>query len=171
MDQVKQFQFEELLASGADISNNIRLMRMIGKNKGRIGFFNSFVGYGSDISVKFGEEFDWGCYTKFEFVDENDIPILFQPRDMTARTINIGDYIVYSVSAGRSNHALEMGKVQQFSAVGAPLVKRIMNNGRNISSPDEKLKTINDPDRCITLPISESNLIMWLLKDFKDLEE
>lgn len=163
---MKRLQYNELRSPH---TGTIRLIRTVGKNKGCIYQFQSVSTYGANINAILDGALETVHYSKFEIIDENDEVVIAPTTDMTNRPISVGEYIVYSVPAGNSSHALEMGKVTNFSKIGSPIVKRIMHNGRKITY--DEFKTINDPDRCIKLPIVESTMIMWLMKDFKDLDD
>jgi hypothetical protein len=112
-------------------------------------------------------------YTMLEELDEWGKPMIVPVQDMTGREINIGSFVCYSIGEGKGSHALEIGKVTEFTKVGALKVDRIVKNGQNINdlSPYGRNTTriVNDPMRSIKLPVDDKTVIMWMMQDFQEL--
>lgn len=144
-----------------------------GKHKGKLVSFDSC--YSTTMNVK---EIDGDGeligihYADLEVADENGVPVVSAVVDMTGREIEIGQFIVYSVSAGNSSHALEIGRVGEITKTGGVKVSRMVRNGKSIETQWlNREKTINDPDRSLLLPVEVPTLTAWVLQDFSGLKD
>src|SRR6478752_618406 len=59
------------------------------------------------------------AYKSVETLDDFGNPQYLPVTDMSGRALEIGNYICYSIAAGRNSHAMEIGRIKEISAVGA----------------------------------------------------
>ena len=111
-------------------------------------------------------------YKDLEFLDNTGQPLIEPVRDMTGRPIDIDTWVVYSVN-DKASHALEIGKVQKIGPTGALTTKRILHNGNTIDPNkrwENQTSLVKDPWRALCLPVTESLMTTWVLKDFENLK-
>jgi hypothetical protein len=142
------------------------------KIKGRKAIIKR-IGYAMEIYVDVdGKDMMLGC-PKLDILDNNGNLVLVPVTDMTGREICEGTWIAYSSIQGRT-HSLEMGKVSRVNGVGTIRVKPHMRDGRKVNRdgflPSRYDKLITNPDRCIKLPVNDSTMVMWIMKDFEEIE-
>lgn len=123
-----------------------------------------------------GETFDLH-YTLIECTTPDGKPDIRPVQDMTGRDIEVGKWIVYSVTAGRNSHALEVGCVADITKTGAVKVARTLKNGERVGQGSvgwrnsQTHKTVNDPDRSLLLPVETNTLMLWVMTEFENLKE
>ena len=107
-------------------------------------------------------------YTNLEELDEYGAVKIFPVMDMTGREITEDAYICYSVSAGRSSHALEIGKVVEMTKSGGLKVRRVVHNGDKVDMNHWRGNVVNvtDPFRSIRLPVDVTTMTMWIMQEF-----
>lgn len=152
-----------------------------GKHKGLVARAIRRSHCGSDVTIPVHDNSDaWDRdelsipYKNVEWVMRDGVtPDIRGMQDMTGRDIEIGTWVVYSVASGRSSHGLEMGKVKSISDTGVLTVDRALRNGEKATAGwrNNNTRKVNDADRCITLPIEETDMVTWVLKDFSDLKD
>lgn len=114
-------------------------------------------------------------YAEVEYTDANGEPALQPVKDMTGRPMEAGKWVVYSVGAGGTSHALEIGRISEITRVGALKVERTIQNGEKVGGAntwrDRSMRIVNDPDRSLMLPVEVSTLTMWVMTEFENLKD
>lgn len=148
-----------------------KMVVTMGKHKGKIVEFCSCTSPKltvREIGVEDAPKLDIH-YTELEMADENGNPIYRDIVDMTGRIITAGKFIVYSVPAGNSSHALEIGQIEEITKTGGLQLKRVIRNGHKLGS--DSVRVVNDPDRVLVLPVETPTLMSWVLQEFNDLKD
>lgn len=121
-------------------------------------------GFGIDLTIV--DTRDRLHYSKCELYVNGQI--LEEPvRDMTGRALENGDWIVYAAGG-----CLEIGKIKSFGPSGGMTVTRFVQDGVSIKSMnhwEKSTKAVNDPSRALKLPVGETDMVTWVLKDFDNL--
>jgi hypothetical protein len=144
-----------------------------GKHKGKIGHLmgRSYSSSVVFVAWGFGVEAKSFPYRDIEYVDINGTAMIEPVTDMSERELKIGDWVTYSVPAGNSSHALEVGEITQISKIGGLTVKRAVRNGSKVVNHyrGDALRRITDADRCLKLPVDTKTLTKWVLLDFEEM--
>lgn len=174
---MRQWQFQQLIHEPRTV------VVTKGKHKGLVAPAIRRSHYGSEVIIPTDpqdKEQGWNGtdlripYKNVEWVKHDGVTP--DPRgmvDMTGRDIEIGTWVVYSISAGRASHGLEIGKVTSISDTGVLTCERSLRNGEKATPGwrNNNTRRVNDADRCLTLPVDETTMVTWVLKDFSDLKE
>lgn len=178
---MKRFQFDELLRMGYrrpatggfyGAALDVPCIIMEGRLKGSKGIITGTHKSNVEVVLPDGQTTSL-MYTKVEWLDADGNPDIKLVSDMTGREIKVGNWVSYSQSAGHSSHALEIGRVEKTTPTGGLVVKPYLRNGNKIKLSSWRTtitKTINDPDRCLLIPVEVPTMTMWILKDFEDLD-
>lgn len=167
---MRQWQYQELYSK--KIEADIPLYITDGKHKGCFCvLYKDNVVYGPKIEVNLGPDAVSVHYRDLERLGEDGEPAPEPILDMTGRELEQGNWIVYSVSSGRSSHALELAEIVEISKTGTLTVKRTIRNGDKVAlrSWDKETRKVSDPDRCIKLPVDRTTLTKWVLMDFEEM--
>jgi hypothetical protein len=168
---VKAWQHSRLPKIAVD--GRTRLFIISGKHKNKYCVFGGNTFYQSKIRVTVEDDENTELelhYTALEELGEDGLPVVLPVMDMTGRDITEGSYICYSVSSGRSSHALEIGKVVELTRTGSLKVRPIVHNGDKAMPSWRGLPvTVNDPFRTIKLPVDDKTMIMWIMQDFEEM--
>ena len=150
----------------------IRLYINDGKNKGKYCVVRNYAGSGKiSVSLEDTDQLSEIHYTALEELDEFGSPKILPVVDMTGREIMLDTFVCYSISAGNNSHALEIGKVYEFTRTGAVKVRTVARDGQKVSpnSWNKNETTINNPLRSIRLPVDEKTMLMLIMQDFEEL--
>ncbi len=168
---MKSWQYQRLRESIKRDSDRPRLFIQEGKHKGKYCTFRYDAGSGkSSVQIDGDADTINIHYTNLEELDEFGKPNILPVVDMTGRAIDVGSFLCFSVSTEHS-HALEIGKVIEFTRVGAVKVKTIVRNGQKVGEDRwrHNESTLNDPLRTVKLPCDDQTMIMWMMQDFTEM--
>jgi hypothetical protein len=162
-DTMLQRSHESSRSGGPKMDFPVRIN--IGKHKGKTGTAQ-ISWYGTKMSVIFpGDTEDYDIpYKNVDLLDENGDVVVDKLVDSTSREIVTGSIICYSANF-RNSHSLSIGRVEGISDIGTLKVKEIILNGEK--STARKSKQIGNPEKCIILPISDEDMVIWLLNGFQ----
>ena len=165
---MKSWQYRKFVHDGR---GGERLYINEGKLKGRFCVFRYAGGPKFSVEIEDTKDVVEIHYTNLEQLDEFGEVKIFPVMDMTGREITEDCYICYSVSAGRSSHALEIGKVKEMTKHGGLKVLRVVHNGDKVSATHWRGNVVNvtDPFRCIRLPVDVTTMTMWIMQEFDEM--
>ena len=169
---MKSFQYYHIFSARGHNSKHERLYVNTGKYKGK---FCTFSRGGSStkmiVQLEGTDDEVELHYTSLEQLDEYGQVKVMPVVDMTGRKISVGTYVCYSAAAGHASHALAIGKVLEFTKVGAIRVQTLVLNGDKVKptyySTYENI--INDPFRSLALPCDDKTVLMWMMQDFDEM--
>ena len=160
---MRNVQYFEIVKSNG--ANKPRVIVTKGAEKGKIGVFERGI-CGTKVFVRYPDDTHALIpYTSVEILDSSGKPLVAPPVDMTGRLITAGEWCVCM-----KNGTINVGRVTKITPAGSAVILPAIIAGERVENwRNGKTIAVSVLDHLIMLPVTNMELVEWVLKDFEEI--
>ncbi len=160
---MRNVQYFEIKDSNGKLTPKVIVTK--GADKGKIGIFERGI-CGTKVRILYPDgTHDLLPYTSVDILDANGNPVVAPPVDMTGRLITAGQWCVCM-----KNGTIHVGRVTKVTPAGSAVVLPAIEAGERVDDwRNGKTIAVSVLDHVIMLPVTNMELVEWVLKDFEEI--